>query len=99
MQFAIIHRPQGAISIDEWTRLVETHPALVAALPRTGINPFTGAEVHFERVGVAHVMLEGSVTGNAVLEHGRILTTGIPVAICEEIARRLQAVVAEDDRS
>lgn len=99
MQFAIIHRPRGAISIDEWARLVETHPALVAALPRTGINPFTGAEVHFERVGVAHLMLEGSVTGNAVLEHGWILTTGIPVAICGEIARRLQAVVVEDDRS
>ena len=43
--------------------------------------------------------MDGERVGNASLEEGEILTTGIPRELCELIAKSLKAKVFQDDRS
>lgn len=99
MEFGIIERKGLPIDLEEWTRVVDLHQALVPAPFRTGINPFTGLEVEFDQSGVARCIIDQTAIGNACLQEGRIMTTGIPRSICEEIALALDAMVYEDDRS
>jgi hypothetical protein len=66
---------------------------------REGINPLTNESVIFRGGGKALCVVDGKPVGNATLEGGEILTTGVPGDVCGELAAALYARVFEDDRS
>jgi hypothetical protein len=99
MDFSRIKRDGYPILLPEWNRIIQSSSVLVQVPDRTGTNPFTKETVIFPGEGKAHYVVAGKTVGNASLEDGEILTTGIPRDVCEQIARVLKAVVFEDDRS
>ncbi len=74
-------------------------PALEQFPDRTEINPFTKEKVFSPGEGKAYYVVDGERMGNATLEEGEILTTGIPREFCDQIALSLNAETFEDDRS
>lgn len=99
MEFGKIQREMSPITLPEWKKVIAPNAFLEQMSPRTGINPFTKEKVVFSGEGCAYYVVDGVKMGNASLENGEILTTGMPREVCEEIARSLKATVFEDDRS
>jgi hypothetical protein len=99
MLFGRIERDTSEIDLAEWLHVITEHPSLEHMPDREGINPFTKERVVFPGSGKAFFVAGGERRGNAVLEEGQILTTGIPCEICEQIARQLGGRVHEVDRS
>lgn len=99
MDFGKIKRDARPIQLPEWNTIVASTSALELVPDRTRINPFTKEKVVFPGEGKAYYVVDGERIGNASLEKGEILTTGIPRELCEQIARVLKAKVFEDDRS
>lgn len=99
MDFGRIKKESAPIGLAEWLNLITEHPALEHMPDREGINPFTNERVVFSGRGKAFYVAGGERLGNAVLEDGEVLTSGIPRETCEDIARRLGGRVWEDDRS
>lgn len=100
MDFGVIKRAGGPIEPEEWKRVIAAHSALQPIPPRTGINPFTKEPVLFHAPdGAAYYFEDGQKVGNLALEEGEIKTTGVPAAVCEEIAAALSAELHEGDRS
>src|SRR5262245_46262833 len=100
MDFGVIKRSGASIQLDEWKRVIAAHAALEPVPPRTGINPFTKEPVVFNATGGAALYVEnGDAVGNLSFEDGEISTTGVPTAICLEIAASLSAKFHEDYRS
>ena len=99
MLFTRIVRSSCPIDLAEWNNIIATHPCLEPMPDRTGVDPFTQTKTLFPGRGKAFYIADGQRAGNAVLEKGEILTTGVPEAVCEELAARLDAKVREDDRS
>ncbi len=99
MDVGRIRRAAHSITLPEWTNIIASTSALEQAPDRKGINPFTKEEVVFPGEGKAYYVLDGERMGNASLQEGEILTTGIPRELCEQIAQCLKAKVFNDDRS
>src|SRR5438034_1033361 len=99
MDFGRIKRDARPIKLPEWNKIIASTSALEQVPDRTGINPFTKEKVVFPGQGKAYYVVDGERIGNASLEEGEILTTGIPRELCEQIAQSLKAKVFEDDRS
>jgi hypothetical protein len=99
MDFGKIKRAARPIQLPEWNTIIASTSSLEQVPDRTGINPFTKEKVVFPGEGKAYYVVDGERIGNASLEEGEILTTGIPRELCEQIAQALEAEVFEDDRS
>lgn len=99
MDFGKIKRDARPIQLPEWNTIIASTSNLEQMPDRTGINPFTKEKVVFPGEGKAYYVVDGESFGNASLEEGEILTTGIPRELCEQIAQSLKAKVFEDDRS
>lgn len=99
MDFARISRESKPIELTEWKKLIDELEFLEQAPARSGTNPFTKEVVTASNEGVAFVTRKSRRIGNAALEEGEILTTGVPMDLCEQIAQHLGASVVEDDRS
>ena len=99
MDFGKIKREARPILLPEWTKIIASTSTLEQVPDRRGINPFTKEKVVFPGEGKAYYVVDGERIGNASLEKGEILTTGIPRELCEQIAQSLKAKVFEDDRS
>lgn len=99
MDFGRIRRNSQLIDLPEWEKIIASNPLLEQIPDRIGINPFTKEKVVFPGKGAAYYVVDGERIGNASLEEGEILTTGIPREFCEQIAQALNANVFEDDRS
>ena len=99
MEFGKILRQIGEIRLEEWAKVINSHPSLIQAPDRKGKNPVTHEEVISSGVGVALYLEDDEVKGNIGLEAGLLLVTGVPMRTCQEIALQLGAIVREDDRS
>jgi hypothetical protein len=99
MDFGKIKRVARPIELSEWNEIISSTSAFEQVPDRTGINPFTKKQVVFPGEGKAYYVVNGERIGNASLEEGEILTTGIPREVCELIAKSLKAKVFEDNRS
>ncbi|MHC9511954.1 hypothetical protein [Kangiella sp. M94] len=99
MEFGKIEKKSGEIELNEWNKIIESHSSLEKALDRKGTNPFTNEEITFSGKGVAFYIEGGNPEGNIALQEGSLLTTGVPLNICNDIASILGASVNEDDRS
>jgi len=99
MEFGKIQRQTGEIRLDEWAKVINSHPSLIQAPDRKGRNPVTHEEVFSSGVGVALYLEDGEAKGNIGLDAGLLLATGVPMQTCQEIALQLGAIVREDDRS
>lgn len=94
-----IRRDAYPITLTEWNEIIASHNSFEQMADRTGTNPFTKEKVLFSGMGKAYYVVDGYRLGNASLEDGEILTTGIPRDVCEQVAQRLDADVFEDNRS
>lgn len=99
MDLAKIRRDAAPIGLPEWKAVIESHSFLEQVPDRSGTNPFTQEKVLFPGAGKAYYIVDGERVGNASLEGGEILTTGIPRDLCEKVAQILNAAVFEVDRS
>jgi hypothetical protein len=99
MDLRRITRADRPIIQAEWEVVIASHPTLEPMPDRTGINPFTNETTVFPGKGKAFYVADRRRVGNASLEEGEILASGIPQDVCEEIGRRLGAAVFKDDRS
>jgi hypothetical protein len=97
--FARITRNDGAIRSEEIDAIVGRRDDLQAVPNRQMVNPFTQEPIAAPGAGKALYLRKGTVAGNLSLEHGELLTTGIPRAVCEELSALLHAIVRDDDRS
>lgn len=96
MDLFVIRKYAGAITLQEWRRVIEGASYLEQASDRTGVNPFTQQPITFSGEGRAHFLTDGRRTGNIALRQGQLLTTGVPKSICAEIALKLGANVFLD---
>ena len=87
MEFARIRRAARPITLSEWNKIIASHASLEQMPDRTGINPFTKEKIDFPGAGKAYYVVDGARAGNASLEDGEILTTGILRDVCEEVAK------------
>ena len=99
MDFGKIKKNYGEIKIEEWDEIISKSPLLERAPDRRGINPFTNEEMIFSGMGIAYYYESSEKVGNIYLKEGVLLTTGVPISFCYEIAASLNAAVFEDDRS
>ena len=99
MDFGRIARADAKITEEEWNSVIEAHPNLSPVPDRVGRNPFTDEKIVFRGGGKAYYAEGNNLVGNAVLEHGEVLTTGVPYDFCVELAELLKADVYEDDRT
>ena len=99
MDFGRIKRDAHRIKLAEWNKIIASTSSLEQVPDRTGINPFTKEKLVFPGEGKAYYVADGERVGNASLEEGEILTTGIPREVCEQIAQLLNAKLSEEDRS
>ena len=99
MDFARIRRDARPITLTEWNEIIASHTFFEQVPDRTGTNPFTNEKEFFSGVGKAYYVVDNERVGNASLEDGEILTTGLPRDVCQQVAQRLYASVFEDDRS
>ena len=99
IMFARIRREGRPITEKEFDFVVTERDDLEPMPNREGTNPFTGEKVLFSGSGRAIYKDNGEGAGNASLEGGEILTTGIPMAVCVLIANELDAAAEADDRS
>ncbi len=99
MDFGRIKRDARPIKLPEWNKIVASMSSLEQMPDRTGINPFTKEKEVFRGEGKAYYVVDGERIGNASLEDGEILTTGVPLELSEQIAQSLMAKVFDDDRS
>jgi hypothetical protein len=99
MDFGRIKRDAQPITPPEWNKIIASISSLEQMADRTRINPFTKEKMLAPGEGKAYYVVDGERMGNASLEDGEILTTGIPRKLCEQIAKALNAKVFEDDRS
>ena len=98
-EFGIITKETGEIHLKEWSKVIEEDPSLEQVEDRKGVNPFTNEEVVFPGEGKAYFLESGNRVGNISLEEGRLLTSGVPKAKCEQLGVLLEALVEPDDRS
>lgn len=99
MDFGVISRQDEDIQLGEWNTVVDSNSFLSAVADREGIHPFTKEILRIPGTGVACYLQNGKSTGNIVLENGKLLTTGVPRTICEQIAGQLHASFHVDNRS
>lgn len=99
LEFGIIKRTTGDIELAEWNKIIQTDNSLKQMENRIGENPFTKEKIVIPGEGKAYFMFSGEAVGNISLENGVLLTTGVPLSKCTEIADRLSAFVELDDRS
>ncbi len=99
MDFGKINKADGRIGLEEWQKVIDSNSSLQQAPDRKGVNPFTNEEIIFTGEGKAYYLENNEPAGNISLEEGELLTTGVPVSICEAIAKEFNAEVFEDDRS
>ncbi|WP_444932890.1 hypothetical protein [Microbulbifer sp. JTAC008] len=99
MDFGKIIKSDGDIQLDQWSSVVSSHQALEQAPDKKGTNPFTNEEVLFSGEGIAFYLEGGDKVGNISLENGVLLTSGVPMSMCSELAYSLNAEAFEDDRS
>ncbi|MBY6213297.1 hypothetical protein KUV95_17270 [Microbulbifer agarilyticus] len=99
MDLGKIAKDAGEIDLELWSELISKHEFLEQAPERKGVNPFTQEEVIFSGEGVAFYCRGGEKVGNICFQEGVLLTTGVPMSFCSEIAKILNAVALEDDRS
>jgi hypothetical protein len=99
MDFGKIKRQNEPIMLAEWQQVIEGLPDLSQMPDRERTNPFTLERIVVSGEGQSLYSESGNPVGNASLENGEILTTGIPLHICLSIARALSADVYQDDRS
>jgi hypothetical protein len=97
--FARITRNDGAIGPEEIDAIIGKRDDLRAVPDRQMLNPFTKEPIVCPGAGKALYLRNGKAAGNLSLEDGEVLTTGIPRAVCEELAALLHATVRDDDRS
>lgn len=100
MDFGRIKRDDSPISLKEVEAFIESSEWL-GRMPegRTMKNPFTGEIIPVPTEGRAYCLIEGKLTGAISLEDGEVLTDGIPIEICWQIAMAFDAQYVEDDRS
>ncbi len=99
MEFGRIARDSSPIALPEWNKVIASMATLEQMPDRDAVNPFTQEKLIVPGEGKAFYVARGKRIGNAGLENGEVLTTGIPHAACEQIAQFLNAKVYEDDRS
>ncbi|WHI50490.1 hypothetical protein P3339_18920 [Microbulbifer sp. MLAF003] len=99
MDFGKIVKDTEGIDLDLWSEVISKHELLEQAPDRKGVNPFTHEEVIFSGVGVAFYCEGGENVGNICFQEGALLTTGVPMSVCSELAKIFNAVASEDDRS
>ncbi len=99
MDFGRIVKDAGEIDPGKWNEIIAKNELLEQAPDRKGVNPFTNEEVIFSGAGVAFYYENGEKVGNICLQDGVLLTTGVPMSFSFELAKILNAVACEDDRS
>ncbi len=99
MDFGLIKMEVGEISLSEWNKIIHSSDSLIQAPDVMGTDPFTNEEVCFPGEGIAHYLINNEKVGNISLEYGELLTTGVSLSFCNEIAIKIGAKVFEDDRS
>lgn len=99
MTFGKIARSDSDITQSEWAAVIDSESSLSHMPDRQGVDPFTNETVVFPGEGKALYSKGGEVVGNAVLEEGVILTTGVPIDVCHRLAKLIAAEASEDDRS
>jgi hypothetical protein len=97
--FARITRNNGAIRSEEIDAIIGKRDDLRAVPDRQMVNPFIKEPIAVPGACKALYLEKGKAVGNFSLEDREVLTTGIPRAVCEELAALLHATVRDDDRS
>ncbi len=99
MDYGKIRKLNDKIQLREWENIINSHQSLTQASERKTVNPFTKKSITVSNIGVAYYIENKNQAGNIALEEGELLTTGVPISICKDIAAILGAKVFEDDRS
>lgn len=96
-----ITRPDDAIGLDEWNRIIESFDCLQAMPDRIMINPFTKEKMVASGEGRAYYLENGNLVGAIIFEDGELHASKVPPVVCEIISKRLEAgyYEFEDDRS
>jgi hypothetical protein len=97
--FTRIARSDGQIKLQELNEIVASHPALLQIPDRQMVNPFSQQPLVASGTGKAYYVENREPIGNLSLEGGELITTGIPRAVCEELASLLGACVFDADFS
>lgn len=98
--YARIRRDGKPISLSEWDSVVASHNSLKPVPDRSGMNPFTGEKFVVSGKGKAHYISGGEQVGDASLQDGEVLTTGIPrITYVKTSTQFLNASVFDDDRT
>ena len=84
-----IARPVGSIRLRNLDELIAKRDDLQPVPERWLVNPFTKEPIFASGAGKALYLRRGKAIGNLSLEDGEVLTTGIPRAVCEELAALL----------
>lgn len=93
----IIKRRDRSISLEEWNKLIESHPTLEPVPDRYGTSPFTGEQVLFSGKGKACCIINGEIQGTLCHFDGELSVTAVPERFCDEIADLLKAEVLHGD--
>jgi hypothetical protein len=99
VDFLRIRRHDSPITSQEWDKIIASHGSFEQIPDRAGINPSTKETIVFPGAGKAYYVVDREKLGNASLEGGEILTTGVPKDVCDQVALCLNANVFVDDRS
>jgi hypothetical protein len=99
MNFGKIAITGDEIMLEQWNSVISNQEFLEQAPDRKGVNPFTEKEEVFPGEGIAFYTENGDRAGNIVLQDGVLLTSGVPMAVCLELASIFGAIVSEEDRS
>ena len=97
--FTRITRPVGSIRLGDLDELIAKRDDLQPFPARRLVNPFTKEPIVATGAGKALYLRRDKAIGNLSLEDGEVLATGIPRAVCEELAALLDATVHDDDRT
>ena len=87
------------ITLDEVDKVIERFSRFEQIPDRYGTNPVTKESVVMSGVGKALYMKEGTPCGNFSLEDGRLLFTGVPREVVEEVAAFIEASLEPWDAS
>ncbi len=97
--FGVIARSKGRIELHELKAALAGDPRFEPFPHRTLMNPFTKQPILASGEGNSYYVADGAKSGNISLQVGKVVTMGVPRAVCEELAARLGAQFRNDDRS
>lgn len=90
---------EPALTLDDVRRIIDEFECFQPMPDRAGTNPFTNESMLFPGEGRA-IYIEGSeAIGNLALDEGRILFTGVPEAIVQDVAELVSGTILPWDSS